>query len=83
MAANMGWEPDICDRRAPEVEQLAYEMAFDRGGQTIPLSSYDLDIAEEVITGRKNLRAENVRLRRRVAELERALTPPPPKEPRL
>lgn len=68
------WEPDPCDRRAPAVEQIAYELAWERGGQTIPLCSYDLDRAEEIVTGQKNLRAENARLRQRIAELEAAPT---------
>ena len=71
--SEMGYEFDPCDRRTPSVEQLAYELACERGGQTTPLCSYDLDRAEEIITGRKNLSAENARLRNRIRELEAAL----------
>ncbi len=74
------YEPDVCDRRSTKVEQLAADLAWDRGGQTHPLSSYDLDRAEEIVTCEKNLRAENARLRKRIAELERASPHPLPLE---
>lgn len=67
------WTPNDLDRRAPAVEKLAADLAWDRGGQTMPLCDYDLDRAEEIVTGRQNLRAENVRLKARIAELETAL----------
>jgi hypothetical protein len=59
------WEPNPNDRRSPAVEERAAALAWERGGQTTPLSSYDLDRAEEEITGEVNLRAENARLRSR------------------
>lgn len=62
--AEPDFEPDACDRRAPEVEAMAARLAHERGGQTHPLSSYDLDRAEEIVTGEVNLRAENDRLRK-------------------
>ena len=66
-------EFDPCDRRAPAVEELAAELAWERGGCTMPVGSYDLDRAEEIVTGRKSLRAENARLRSRIKELENEL----------
>jgi hypothetical protein len=65
------YEPNIMDRRSRAVEEAAAVLAWERGGQTHPLSDYDLDRAEEQLTGQRNLRAENARLRQRVSELER------------
>jgi hypothetical protein len=64
------YEPNQMDRRSQVVEEMAAFLAWDRGGQTHPLCSYDLDRAEEMVTGEVNLRAENERLKKRVAELE-------------
>lgn len=64
------YEPNAMDRRSEAVEVEAARLAWDRGGQTHPLDIYDLDRAEEVVTGEQNVRAENVRLRQRIAELE-------------
>jgi hypothetical protein len=54
-------------------ERLAYELACERGGGTEPVGDYDLDRADEIITGQKNLRAENVRLRKENKRLAAAL----------
>ena len=39
----------------PRVARLAVEFAAARGGQTLPVSSYDIERAQEAITGTSNL----------------------------
>ena len=63
---------------AQEVKQLALEMAIERGGQTMPVSDYDIDNAREQITDEKNkiarLSLEVRKLRARIIELEATTT---------
>lgn len=68
--AGLLFTPDPNDRRSPEVEEMAGRLAWERGGQTDPLSGYDLDRAEKLVSGEANVRAENARLLSRLAVLE-------------
>ncbi len=49
---------------SPDVLAKAAELAWDRAGGTHPLSSYDIDMAHEIITGEVN---EIARLQRELA----------------
>lgn len=53
------------DRHLPQdVKAMSLKLALDRGGQTTPVCSYDIDRAKEIITGEVN----------EIARLQRALT---------
>lgn len=66
------FEVDHLDRdELPEVLELAGKLAWQRGGQTHPICSYDIDIARETITGEVN---EIARLRSEVASLRAMLS---------
>lgn len=62
----------------PRVLDLALKMALDRGGQTTPVSDFDITNARERITGEAReidlLRRENAELRATIARLSKAPT---------
>lgn len=61
------------DEEPEDVRALALKLAIARGGQTCPVSDYDVIRAREQITGEVK---EIDRLRRENAELRRALPAP-------
>ncbi|MGB1425608.1 MAG: hypothetical protein ACPG6T_03925 [Paracoccaceae bacterium] len=53
---------------AQDVLDLALKLALERGGQTLPVSSYDIDMAKEKITGIVNETARLEKANRKAAQ---------------
>lgn len=54
----------------PVIKERALALALKRGGQTTPVSSYDIDYAREIVTGEVN---EVAKLRERLTDAYNAL----------
>lgn len=72
------WYFEIDERPADDrIAMKAVELAFERGGGTMPISDYDIRRAREIVTGERDeiaaRDAEIARLQARVAELEAGL----------
>jgi len=67
-------EISVSAREHPDIHRdtliYAIGLARDRGGQTIPVSGYDITRAEDAMSGYAD---ENAKLRAKVAELEAAI----------